>query len=79
MPGKEPTHCQGSPSSDASEGASFLSSNILDVTCRLDIMIVLWLNFISWNSQLVVGVSEVVGCTIERILRVNTRLKVLSL
>ena len=72
MLGKEPT--QGSPSSDASEGASFLSSLISDVTCRLDIIIVL-VKFISWNSQHVVGGREVVVCTIERIQRVNTRLK----
>jgi len=32
--GKEPT--QGSPSSDASEGARFLSSLILDMRCRLE-------------------------------------------
>jgi len=77
MPGKQPT--QDSPSSDAPEGASFLSSLILNVTCRLDVTIDPWLNFLSWNSQLVVGASEVVGCTIERMLRVNTRHKVLNL
>ena len=34
---------------------------------------------ISWNSQLVVGNSEAVGCAIERMLNVNRTLKVLNL
>jgi len=34
---------------------------------------------LSWNSELAVGDSEAVGCAIERMLRVNTRLKVLNL
>ena len=49
---------------------AFCLASSIDMTCRLDISVVLRLNFLSWDSQLVVGVSEVVGCIIERMLRV---------